>query len=179
MCLYAILTDKSLVSNKGKKHYYVYVFSLKAMQITFLIGERWQNWHFFCLRLYFMSVIIICTTFHLTRAQTGCTCMERAYDSNAFPSVNNWIENCKTVGFSSAPASVWSNKNMSCLNSTMAVYRQLSATSFMQLMLYAAVCGRHTHYFVVLQLRVKWMKCSNRGKHIIILIFQFPSSRTC
>lgn len=26
MCLYAILTDKSLVSNKGKKHYYVYVF---------------------------------------------------------------------------------------------------------------------------------------------------------
>lgn len=54
---------------------------------------------------------------------------------NVFPSVNNWIENWKTVSFSSAPASVWSNKNTSCLNSTMAVYRQLSASSFMQLML--------------------------------------------
>ena len=82
---------------------------------------------------------------------------------SVFPCVNNWIENWKTVSFSSAPASVWGNKNKSCLNSTMVVYRQLSATSFTQLMLYAAVCRRQTHYFVVLQLRVKWMKCSNRN----------------
>lgn len=151
---------------------------LCVMLLAHRIINNLKNWQFFCIHLYYAEVIVICIALCFTTEQTGCTCIESLAHC-VFPCVNNWIENWKTASFSSASARVWGNKNISCLNSMVVVYRQFSHH-----FLYAAhaVCcalWQTDSLFCCFAIMGQMNEMLKQEYCIIILIFQFLSTRTC